>query len=184
MYVRKIVTALFAMCLPIFGAAQSSSLRVPDFEALRAKATETVDVHIGAWPLRIFAAILDEEDPEDAEMKELIGGLRGVHVRSYEFAEDDAYSKADIESVRKQLAEPGWHQLVHVSNRDEHSELDIYVALDDNKPKGLALVASEPRSFTILHIVGTIDLEKLDKLEGHVGVPRINLGEASVRARL
>jgi hypothetical protein len=34
---------------------------------------------------------------------------------------------------------------------------------------------SEPREFTVVNIVGSIDLEKLRRLEGKFGVPKIPL---------
>jgi hypothetical protein len=40
---------------------------------------------------------------------------------------------------------------------------------------GLALIASEPREITIVNIVGAIDLDKLHKLEGQFGVPKLDL---------
>ena len=43
---------------------------------------------------------------------------------------------------------------------------------------GLALIASEPRQFTIVNIVGAIDLDKLHKLEGQFGVPKLDLDPA------
>ncbi len=39
------------------------------------------------------------------------------------------------------------------------------------KAQGLAVIASEPREFTIVNIVGNIDLEQLHDLEGNFGVP-------------
>jgi hypothetical protein len=44
---------------------------------------------------------------------------------------------------------------------------------------GLALISSEPRELTIVNIVGVIDLEKLRKLEGQFGVPKIDLDSAA-----
>jgi hypothetical protein len=50
--------------------------------------------------------------------------------------------------------------------------------VDNNQAVGLALIASEPRQFTIVNIIGAIDLDKLHKLEGQFGVPKLDL-EAS-----
>ena len=41
--------------------------------------------------------------------------------------------------------------------------------------KGLAIIASEPREFAIVNIVGSIDLEKLHELEGKFGVPELEI---------
>ena len=50
--------------------------------------------------------------------------------------------------------------------------------VDNNQAVGLALIASEPRQFTIVNIVGAIDLDKLHKLEGQFGVPKLDLDAA------
>jgi hypothetical protein len=38
---------------------------------------------------------------------------------------------------------------------------------------GLAVIATEPRQLTIVNIVGAIDLDKLHRLEGRLGVPKL-----------
>ena len=47
--------------------------------------------------------------------------------------------------------------------------------VENNQAIGLALIASEPRQFTIVNIVGAIDLDKLHKLEGQFGVPKLDI---------
>ena len=36
------------------------------------------------------------------------------------------------------------------------------------------MIASEPREFTIVNIVGSIDIDKLAKLEGQFGIPQVS----------
>ena len=57
----------------------------------------------------------------------------------------------------------------------KHADVDIYIMHDHNQAIGLALIASEPRQFTIVNIVGAIDLDKLHKLEGQFGVPKLDI---------
>jgi hypothetical protein len=40
----------------------------------------------------------------------------------------------------------------------------VYVALDDHVVKGLAIIACQPREFTIVNIVGTIDIDQVARL--------------------
>jgi hypothetical protein len=51
--------------------------------------------------------------------------------------------------------------------------VDIYVCTDRGIAQGLAIIASEPREFTVVNIVGAIDLAKLHQLEGKFGIPKI-----------
>jgi hypothetical protein len=37
------------------------------------------------------------------------------------------------------------------------------------------IIASEPREFTVVNIVGSIDLQKLRRLEGRFGIPKLQL---------
>jgi hypothetical protein len=101
-------------------------------------------------------------------MKKVISGIKSIAVRSYEFDSDFVYSKEDVEAVRKQLAVPGWTQLAQVHKRNKAQDVEVYIALTDDQAKGFAIVASEPRKFTIVNIVGSIDLEQIAKLQHHV----------------
>ena len=47
--------------------------------------------------------------------------------------------------------------------------------IDGGKAKSLAIIASEPREFAIVNIVGSIDLEQLHDLEGKFGVPELEI---------
>jgi len=93
---------------------------------------------------------------------------------NFTFDSDDAYSRSDIDSVRKQLQGPGWSALVQVHKREPREDVDVYVCLEDEKVKGLAVIASEPREFTIVNIVGSIDLDKIAQLEGQFGIPEMS----------
>jgi hypothetical protein len=99
-------------------------------------------------------------------------------VRSYTFDSDSAYQQSDIDAVRSQLAAPGWNRLLQTHSRKTRADVDIYIMLDNNQAVGLALIASERRQFTIVNIVGVIDLDKLHKLEGQFGIPKLDLDQA------
>jgi predicted nucleotidyltransferase len=64
---------------------------------------------------------------------------------------------------------------VETHSRKTRADVDIYIMIDNNQAIGLALIASEPRQFTIVNIIGAIDLDKLHKLEGQFGVPKLDI---------
>jgi len=169
---------LAVLFVPVALAGPPAPLKLPDLEALAAKATESVDITLDAALLGTAAAFLDPSDPEDAATRELIGGLKGIYVRSYTFDKDFVYPSAAVEMLRKQLATPGWERLVGVRSAKERTTVDIYVSLDHGQANGLAIITSEPREFTIVNIVGSIDLRKLHQLEGKFGVPKLPLQES------
>lgn len=157
--------------------AADARLILPDMQALEAKATEVVSVNLDAPLLGLAAKFLDERRADEAAAKELVAGLKGVYVRSFEFDSDFAYAKADIDAVRRQLAGPGWQRLVQVRSLKEHTDCDVYISMDGDHANGLAIIASEPRELTIVNIVGAVDLQKLHQIEGRFGVPELRLQE-------
>jgi hypothetical protein len=166
----------FALLAPALAwAAPNPRLVLPEFSALAHKATESVTITLEPALLAMAGRFLDADDPQDAATKEVLKGLQGIYVRSYTFDEDSAYRQTDIDAVRNQLSAPGWNRLVETRSRKSRANVDIYIMVENNRAIGLALIASEPRQFTIVNIVGAIDLEKLHKLEGQFGVPKLDM---------
>jgi len=170
---------LAALWVSVALAGPAAMLNLPDFDALAAKATESVNISLDTSLLGLAASFLDSSNPDDAATKELIRGLKGIYVRSYTFERDFAYPSAQVDLVRKQLNAPGWQRLVEVQSSKDHTHVNIYVSVDHGVANGLAIIASEPREFTIVNIVGSIDLAKLHRLEGKFGIPRLPLPEGS-----
>jgi len=169
------LAALAALGARLAVAAPAAPLKLPEFEALAAKASESVNVSLDASLLGLAASFLDPGDPEEAGAKQLIAGLKGIYVRSYTFDKAVPYPAAEVEALRRQLAAPGWQSLVKVRKEKDHTNADIYISVDQGKANGLAIIVSEPREFTVVNIVGAIDLEKLRRLEGRFGVPKVPL---------
>lgn len=169
---RPLAIALL-LALPLPAAAQSPNLTLPSFEHLRAQAVDSVDITLSAWPLNLAGFLMDGDDPHDAEVKKLLRGLEAIRVRSYTFAKEFAYPEAAVEAVRQQLQQQGWSSLLQIRNRHERTAVDICIAHDGERATGLALVATDPHEFTIVNIVGSIEPDTLDRLEGHLGVPKL-----------
>jgi hypothetical protein len=166
----------FALLAPGLAlAAPNPRLAIPSFSALAQKASESVTITLDPAMLGLAARFLDSGDPQEAATKEVLKGLQAIYVRSYTFDRDSAYQQSDIDVVRSQLAAPGWNRLIETRSRKTHADVDIYLMIDHEQAIGLALIASEPRQFTIVNIVGAIDLDKLHKLEGQFGVPKLDI---------
>ena len=164
-----------ALAATVALAAPGAMLNMPDFDALAAKAAETVNISLDTALLGVAASFLDSNDPDDAAVKELVAGLKGIYVRNYTFDQDFAYPAAQVDLVRTQLAPPVWQRLVEVNSAKDHTHLQIYVSVDRGVANGLAIIAAEPREFTIVNIVGSINLAKLRRLEGKFGIPKLDL---------
>ena len=174
----KILTALCLTTLACSAPAAEQTkglLRIPEFAALADKASESVNVTLDSQLLGMGCRFLNADDPEQADVKKLCTSLSGIYVRSYTFDKDFAYPKADVDGVRRQLSGPGWSRIVEARSNKENTNVDVFVLLDNGKAMGLGIIASEPREFTIVNIVGNIDLEQLHSLEGKFGVPNLEI---------
>jgi hypothetical protein len=165
------------LSLSSIASAADGQLKLPEFGGLADKATEVVTITLDSALLGIAARFLDPNNPEDRAAREAIAGIKGIYVRSYKFDEDFAYPKADVDMVRKQLVAPGWQRLVEVRSRAQQKNVDIYILVEQERANGLAIIASEPREFTIVNIVGSVDMRKLHELEGQFGIPKLELEE-------
>ena len=130
--------------------------------------------------MKMASKLLSDKDVEEKEIKELVAGIKGIYVRRFEFEADGQYSAADVESIRSQLRGPSWSRMVNVTSKKDGG-LEVYLSFLGEQVNGLAVLATDDREFTVVNIVGPIDLEKLNKLEGQFGVPE--LGIESTKAK-
>jgi hypothetical protein len=158
-------------------ADPSGKIRLPDLAALEARASETVEVTLDAALLGMASRYLDARNPEEAGVREIVNGLQGVYVRSYTFDEPFTPQKADVDMVRSQLTAPGWSRIVGARSRKDNTNVEVYIMLSGKQAMGLAVLAIEPKEFTIVNIVGAIDLERLHRLEGQLGVPKLGIAK-------
>jgi hypothetical protein len=165
--------ALTCVLLPMVACAQDAKLKIPDFQSLSGKATESVNITLSPWLLHMAGAFIDKDDPDAAATKQMLGAIKSIQIRNYAFATDSAYSAADIDAVRQQLKGPGWSQIMQVHDRDKSEDVDMYILVENDQTKGFALVASEPRQFTIINIVGSINIDDLPRLQKQLHLPKV-----------
>jgi hypothetical protein len=175
MFAMKLALTLLALLPFQYALAGGARLVLPDLRSLEAKAAEVVTVTLDTPLLGLAAGFLDERKPDEAAVKELVAGLEGVYVRSFRFDAEFVYDKSEIDALRRQLSAPGWQRLVEVRSLKAGSHCDVYVSMDGNRTNGLAIISAEPRELTIVNIVGSVDLQKLHRLEGRFGVPDLRL---------
>jgi hypothetical protein len=181
MYIRAFTLLLAVSAASASLAAQDGQLTIPDFKALERKASDSVNMTLGPWLLHTAGVVLDDDDPDQATIKKLLAGITSIEIRRFRFDQDHAYSETDIDSIRGQLSAPGWTSLMKVRDHTGGESVDISILVDNDRTRGFALVASQPREFTIVNIVGSINLRDLPELEGHLHLPitRIDDGVAA-----
>jgi hypothetical protein len=150
-------------------------LQLSNLDKLEAKAEESVNVTLDGKLLELAGMFLNTKKPEEAAIKELIMGLKGVYVKSFEFDKEGQYTSADVDAIRMQLNAPTWSRMVGVKSRREGENVDVYMTLQGSQLGGIAVIATDPKQLTVVNIVGTIDLEKLMRLSGKFGIPLIDI---------
>ena len=179
----KLLIATLVVLTPIFTAqAQDPRIQTASLNHLAARASRTVDVNVDERLIRMASKLLSEKDADEREVKHLIAGIKGIYVRSFAFENDGEYSPADVESIRSQLIGPSWTKMVNVTSKKDGT-LEVYILLNGEQIGGLAVISTDDREFTVVNIVGPVDLEKLSKLEGQLGVPELGIETTKPKAK-
>lgn len=171
-----VATALLLFCAT---AVRAQDVTIPvNIERLAEKAVETVNVTVDGALLQLASKFLSSGDPDQKAAKNLISKVKGIYVRSFEFATPGQYSEADVESLRSQLKSPMWSKMASVRSRKEGEDVDVFFKMEKDTIAGLVVIAAEPTELTFVNIVGPIDLDQLASLGGQFGIPRLNVDGA------
>lgn len=175
------VVAAAALAATITAQAQGSQavsgrLRLDSLERLAPKAADSVNIEIDGFLIKFAGSILSDKDADERAVKELVEGLKGVYVKSYEFKSDGQFADADVAAVREQLRGPGWSRVMDVESRGlDFGDAEVYLASAGGRVEGFALLVVEPRELTVVNIVGSLDLAKLRKLSDTLDLPHVHV---------
>ena len=179
-------TALLAVMLVgglvAAASAQDPKIQMSHLDQLAAKASETVDVNIDERLVQIAIKVFDVNDPDEAKVRKLVSGLKGIYVKSFEFESDNMFSAADLDSIRMQLREPAWSRIAVVKSKRD-ANVEVYISMSAGNVNGLVVISSEARELTVVNIVGPVDLDKLADLEGNLGIPNLGLEKSNKKTK-
>jgi len=144
-----------------------------NLDHLAGKATEKVDLSLDANLLQFAASWLDTKDEDEAKVKKLVAGLRGIYLKSYEFKKEGEYTKADLDQIRNQLKAPEWQRIAGFDSTEDRELVEVWVRSENSKMTGLAILSGDSTSLTVANIVGSIELSSLSELGGHFGIPKL-----------
>ncbi len=173
----KIAPVLLLLVLGSAAAtkAQGPRLQIDQLDPLANRASETVDVKLDERLMQTTAKFFSGKDPDDAAIKEVLKGIKGIYVKSFTFEKEGEYSQIEIDSVVSQLRGSTWNKIVAIKSRKSGDNVEVYLHMAGDQITGLAVLSIEPKEFTVVNIVGPIDLDKLTKLEGQFGVPDLGI---------
>jgi hypothetical protein len=144
-----------------------------NYDRIAAKASDTVDVSLSGSLLKLATKFLSDDDKDEAQVKKVVGGLKAIYVKSFEFKKAGDYTPADVESFRAPLHAPDWERIVGIHSTEDGESVEVYIKNEGKGIGGLAIIAAEPKELTLVNIVGPIDLDSLSELGGHFGIPEV-----------
>ena len=165
--------ALAIICAALPGFAQPGKLQLDNLDKLSSKAAVVNDVSLDGALLDMAARVVqNSNDPDAAEVKEVVKGLKGIYIKNFEFDQPHEYSQEDVRAIRSQLAQ-GWTRIVQSNDKrqDELDEIYILKEKDSSKIAGVTILVAEPKELTVVNIVGNVDLDRLGALAGKFGIP-------------
>jgi hypothetical protein len=174
---RTVIVGLMAI-LPL--AAQQLKLP-PGLEKLADKATNVVDITLDASMLQLASRFLSDKDPDEVQAKKLVGKLKSIVVKSFEFDHRGEYEQSDLEELRAQWRGPGWSRIVGVRSKKDGESADVYLKGDGNQVTGVAILVADPKELTIVYVDGTMNPDDVRDLQGHFGIPKIDVGKGAAR---
>ena len=171
----KVLTfGLFVAAAATTVTAQDARIQTAPLDVLAGKASQVVDVNLDERLMQFAAKFLNTKEPDEAAVKEMVNGLKGIHVKVLEFETEGQYSPADVEAIRSQVRGAPWNRIVVVSSKKE-TNVEVYLLMKGPEVGGLALIAFGPKELAVVNIVGPVDLDKLSKLEGNFGIPDLEI---------
>jgi len=172
-----------ALAIPVIAQAGQLPLPPEAEKELAARASNVTEVTLGKNMLAFAAKFMNDKDKDQANVRQLIQGLDGIYVRSYEFDKEGQYSKDEIDQLRKQFETSDWSPLVRERQRKTGETTDVLVKLVNGEPHGMFVLSAEPKELTIVLILGPIHMDDLGKLKGIGGLGALGDIEKSVHEK-
>lgn len=124
-------------------------------------AQDFTSVYVSEHMFGLFSD-LDVEDKEDAEIVEMIGGLKSLHILT-----TDQQPRARYQEALKLINRKEYEVLMKV--KDEGSNLQFLIKKKGSVIEELLLLA-DGEEFVLISIVGRIDLKKISRLAKHMEI--------------
>ena len=175
--VRACLLLLAMAAIPAY--AQDARIQMGQLDRFSDAADKVISVEVNESLIQLAMSALNEKrSVNEAKIKEILSGLKGIYVKRFEFEKEGGYTLADAESIRAQLNAPGWSKIANVRSKRE-GNYDVVIMSEGSIIRGLAVLAAEPRALTVVNIIGPIDIAKLRDLEGTFGIPRFGFEQMS-----
>lgn len=178
---KKIFVAMFVLCCAPLMAQQGAQLRM-DLQHLEDRADEVVAVNLEGESLEGGRKLLMLRKGVTEPVKSLLGKLKGIYMRRFWFKGKKEYSEEDVSPIRDQVAGPNWVRLMEVKEGGKTQRVGVYSYVENDEVTGVTVVSEEEQEFTVVNIVGPVDLETLSDLGEGIGIPAMKLATTEIPA--
>lgn len=159
-----------------------AKLQLDKLSRLEEKADEVVEVNIDGRMLDLAKRVLLKVKDKNAQkVAAAIAGLKGIYVKVYNFEKGNQYAAADVDNIRSQLNSPDWERMVNVRSKKDNEKIDVFTMFTKDKISGLAVVVSDSDRIAVINAVGSLDLEMLAELGGHLAIPKIEIEQGNTQ---
>ena len=104
-------------------------------------------------------------------------------MRRFWFGRKKAYTAEDIDPILQQMRGPGWVPVIEVKNRRKTEAVSVYSYVENEEVKGVAVVSEGEQEFTVINIVGPVDLGTLSELGESIGLPGMNIATTALPSK-
>jgi len=151
-----VIAALAGMMWAPIAPAQKLELK---FDALAAKASDKAEIDLDGALLRLAA----RHGLSTGTAGDILGDVKAIHVRHYEFDKAGSYSDQDLAPPRKQVSESaGWSRILNVKEKDESTE--VFVLTQAGKVGSCLILSAEANQLSVVYIMGTLTLAQVKGL--------------------
>jgi len=157
-----------------FLCAQQFALPKALEDELSRKAEEVTEVNLDAAMMGIAKMALNRTGNDQESARRALDKLKGIYIRVFQFANDNAYNSAQLEPLRTQLSASSWKKLVNVRSKKAGENVEIVVRMENGPNTGLTVISGERKELAIIHIDGPVDLSELGRLGGNFGIPNLS----------
>ena len=146
----------------------------PALAQLSAQATMKENFTLDRNMLELAAGVMGDNDQDD---RNAIRKLDGVSVHTMRFGDNGVLEENALDSIRAAYHVRGWKHLVTTSQSGgavRNNTTDVWIVMDGMNLRGAVVLATTPRSLTLVTVAGNLSPVDLLHLRGHFGIPRFD----------
>ena len=176
---KKILVVMFVLCCFPLVAQQGAQLRM-DLVHMEERADEVVSLNLEGESLEGGRKLLMLRKGVTEPVKSLLGKLKGIYMRRFWFKGKKEYSEEDVSPIREQVAGPNWVRMFEVKEGGKTQRVGVYSYVENDEVTGVTVVSEDEQEFTVVNIVGPVDLETLSDLGEGIGIPAMKLATTDI----